>query len=164
LEELAATVSSSRYRFPRPMVRSSSVPGDADYYDLSFSGLKTAVLTAVRGIEADGDDVVPQRAALARAFQDSMIDTLVEKTERAARAFKRKRIVIGGGVSCNTALQKVMQAKFAARGAVVYAPSPRLATDNAAMIAAAGIFRMAAGDRASLSLTAQATMPIPGLL
>ncbi len=163
LEELAATVSSSAYRFSRPMVRSSSVPGDADYYDLSFSGLKTAVLTAVRGIEASGGDVVPERAALARAFQDSMIDTLVEKTERAARAFKRKRVVIGGGVSCNAALQEAMRARFAARGAVVYAPSPRLATDNAAMIAAAGIFRMEVGDRASLSLTAQASMPIPGL-
>ena len=163
LEELARTVTTSSYRFPRPMVRSSSVPGDADYYDLSFSGLKTAVLTAVRGIEGAGEDVGPQRAQLARAFQDSIIDTLVEKTERAARAFKRKRIVIGGGVSCNAALQTAMAAKFAARGAVVYAPSPRLATDNAAMIAAAGMFRMAAGDRATLALTAQATMPIPGL-
>lgn len=163
LEELAATVTSSSYRFPRPMLRSSSVPGDADYYDLSFSGLKTAVLTAVRSIEAAGEDVAPQRAALARAFQDSMIETLVEKTERAARAFRRKRIVIGGGVSCNSALQTALKAKFAARGAVVYAPSPRLATDNAAMIAAAGMFRMAAGDRASLALTAQATMAIPGL-
>lgn len=163
LEELAQTVSTSRYRFARPMVRSSSVPGDADYFDLSFSGLKTAVLTSVRGIEAEGGDVLAHRAELARAFQDSMIDTLVEKTDRAARAFKRKRIVIGGGVSCNSALQAAMKAKFAARGAVVYAPSPRLATDNAAMIAAAGIFRMASGERASLSLTALATMPIPGL-
>lgn len=163
LEQLAATVSSSSYRFARPMVRSSSVPGDPDYYDLSFSGLKTAVLTAVRGIEAGGGDPAPERAALARGFQDAMIDTLVEKTERAARAFKRKRIIIGGGVSCNSALQAAMTARFAARGAVVYAPSPRLATDNAAMIAAAGMFRMAAGDRASMSLTAQATMPIPGL-
>lgn len=163
LEALARTVSSSSFRFPRPMVRASAVPGDADYYDLSFSGLKTAVLTTVRGIEAEGGDVASHCAALARAFQDSMIDTLIEKTERAARAFKRKRIVLGGGVSCNSALQTAMHAKFAARGAVVYAPSPRLATDNAAMIAAAGIFRMAAGDRASLTLTAQATMPIPGM-
>src|SRR5699024_9771161 len=135
----------------------------ADYYDLSFSGLKTAVLTAVRTIESDGGDVTLQRAALARAFQDSMIDTLVEKTERAQRAFKRKRVVLGGGVSCNSALQLAMRDRFAARGATVYAPSPRLATDNAAMIAAAGMFRMTAGERASLALTAQATLPIPGL-
>ncbi|MEP6836294.1 MAG: tRNA (adenosine(37)-N6)-threonylcarbamoyltransferase complex transferase subunit TsaD [Gemmatimonas sp.] len=163
LEELAQTVSASAYRFARPMVRSSSVPGDADYYDLSFSGLKTAVLTAVRAIQADGGDVAQERAALALAFQDSMIDTLVEKTERAARNFKRKRIVIGGGVSCNSALQAAMRARFTARGATVYAPSPRLATDNAAMIAAAGMFRMSVGDRASLGLTAQATLPIPGV-
>jgi N6-L-threonylcarbamoyladenine synthase len=163
LEELSRTVEKSSYRFARPMLRSSSVPGDADYYDLSFSGLKTAVLTAVRGIEAAGGSVEAHRAELARAFQDSMIETLVEKTERAARAFRRKRIVIGGGVSCNSALQQAMRARFAARGAVVYAPTPRLATDNAAMIAAAGMFRMSAGDRAPLDLTAQATLAIPGL-
>ncbi|MEO7996679.1 MAG: tRNA (adenosine(37)-N6)-threonylcarbamoyltransferase complex transferase subunit TsaD [Gemmatimonadaceae bacterium] len=163
LEELARTVDKSSYRFSRPMLRSTSVPGDPDYYDLSFSGLKTAVLTAVRGIEAAGGDVSAERAALARAFQDSMIETLVEKTERAARAFKRKRVILGGGVSCNSALQHAMRQKFSARGAVVYAPSPRLATDNAAMIAAAGMFRLTAGERAALSLTAQATLPIPGL-
>lgn len=163
LEALAATVDESPYRFSRPMLRSSSVPGDPDYYDLSFSGLKTAVLTAVRTIESKGGDVFPERAALARAFQDSMIDTLVGKTERAARAFRRKRVVLGGGVSCNEALQQAMQRRLAARGAAVYAPTPRLATDNAAMIAAAGMFRMHAGERAPLSLTAQATLPIPGL-
>lgn len=163
LEALAATVNESAYRFSRPMLRSSSVPGDPDYYDLSFSGLKTAVLTAVRTIESKGGDVASERAALARAFQDSMIDTLVEKTERAARAFRRKRVVLGGGVSCNGALQQAMQRRFAARGVVVYAPSPRLATDNAAMIAAAGMFRMHAGERAPLGLTALATLPIPGL-
>ncbi|MEO7360296.1 MAG: tRNA (adenosine(37)-N6)-threonylcarbamoyltransferase complex transferase subunit TsaD [Gemmatimonadaceae bacterium] len=163
LEELARTVEKSSYRFARPMLRSHSAPGDADYYDLSFSGLKTAVLTAVRGIEAAGGDVVAERAQLARAFQDSMIETLVEKTERAVRAFKRKRVVLGGGVSCNGALQLAMQQRFVARGATVYAPSPRLATDNAAMIAAAGMFRLSAGERAPLSLTAQATLPIPGL-
>jgi N6-L-threonylcarbamoyladenine synthase len=145
------------------MLRSSSVPGDADYYDLSFSGLKTAVLTAVRGIEAGGRDVTLERAGLAKAFQDSIIETLVEKTERAQRAFKRKRVVLGGGVSCNNALKTAMQQRFLARGTVVHAPSPRLATDNAAMIAAAGMFRLGEGARASLGLSAQATLAIPGL-
>lgn len=163
LEELARTVDKSSYRFARPMLRSNSVPGDADYYDLSFSGLKTAVLTAVRGVEATGGDVMAERAQLARAFQDSIIETLVDKTERAVRAYKRKRVVLGGGVSCNGALQQAMQQKFAARGAKVFAPSPRLATDNAAMIAAAGMFRHSAGERAPLNLTALATLPIPGL-
>lgn len=164
LEELAATVDRSAYRFARPMLRSSAQPGDADYFDLSFSGLKTAVLTAVRGVEAQGGDIQSERAAIARAFQDSMIETLVEKTERAARTFRRKRVVLGGGVSCNGALQQAMRQRFAARGAAVFAPTPRLATDNAAMIAAAGMFRLAAGSLALPTLSAQATLPLPGLI
>lgn len=163
LEELARTAESSKYRFSRPMLRSSSQPGDPDYYDLSFSGLKTAVLTAVRGVEAAGGNLDEERAELARAFQEAMIETLVEKTERALRGFKRRRVVLGGGVSCNGALQAAMQKRFAARGAVVHAPTPRLATDNAAMIAAAGMFRLGAGDLAPLTLSAQATLPLPGL-
>ncbi|MEP6766517.1 MAG: tRNA (adenosine(37)-N6)-threonylcarbamoyltransferase complex transferase subunit TsaD [Gemmatimonadaceae bacterium] len=163
LEQLALAGDPTRYRFSRPMVRSSSVPGDADYYDLSFSGLKTAVLTAVRGIESGGGDFAAERAHLARGFQDAMIDTLVEKTERALRTCNRKRVVIGGGVSCNSALQIAMQARLAARGVKVFAPTPRLATDNAAMIAAAGLFRLARGERAPLNLTAQATLGLPGI-
>ena len=163
LEELAATAEPGKYRFSRPMVRASSVAGDADFYDLSFSGLKTAVLTAVRDLEASGKDIALEKAHLARGFQDAMIDTLVEKTERAVRTFRRKRVVLGGGVSCNRALQVAMQHRFNARGAVVHAPSPRLATDNAAMIAAAGLFRFQLGERAPLNLTAHATMPIPGM-
>jgi N6-L-threonylcarbamoyladenine synthase len=138
LEALAATGDPSRYRFSRPMVRASSVVGDPDFYDLSFSGLKTAVLTAVRQIESSGLDLAAETPHLARAFQDAMIDTLVEKTERAVRTFRRKRVVLGGGVSCNGALQLAMQQRLAARGVVVHSPSARLATDNAAMIAAAG--------------------------
>ncbi|MBC8088858.1 MAG: tRNA (adenosine(37)-N6)-threonylcarbamoyltransferase complex transferase subunit TsaD [Phycisphaerae bacterium] len=164
LEELAQTAQSTNYRFSRPMLRSSSQLGDPDYFDLSFSGLKTAVLTAVRGIEAKGGSVEAERAGLARGFQEAMIETLVEKTERAARGFKRKRIVLGGGVSCNNALQSAMRLRFAARGGVVYAPSPRLATDNAAMIAAAGMFRVGIGELASHTLSAQATLPLPGLI
>lgn len=163
LEELARTVQTTAYRFSRPMLRSSSRPGDPDYYDLSFSGLKTAVLTAVRGVESAGGNVEAERAGLAKAFQDAIIETLVEKTERAVRAFKRRRVVLGGGVSCNNALQEAMRQRFAARGAVVFAPTPRLATDNAAMIAAAGMFRLGAGDLAPLTLSAQATLPLPGL-
>ncbi len=164
LEQLAGTVESSQYRFTRPMLRASSQLGDPDYFDLSFSGLKTAVLTAVRGIEGTGGRIEAERAGLARGFQDAMIDTLVEKTERAARAFKRQRIVLGGGVSCNNALQQAMRLRFAARGAVVYAPTPRLATDNAAMIAAAGMFRLGTGELAPLTLSALATLPLPGLI
>jgi N6-L-threonylcarbamoyladenine synthase len=148
-------------RFARPMLKAGQRAGDADFYDVSFSGLKTAVLHAVRAAEARGT-LDADRAAIARAFQDALVETLVEKTYRAARAHDRGRVVLGGGVACNAALVAGMRERLAPRGARVYAPSPRLATDNAAMIARAGLFRLARGERAGLGLSAHASLPLPG--
>src|SRR5215510_778805 len=137
VERLARTRSSengtARYRFARPMVRRDQEPTDPDFYDVSFSGLKTAVLNAVKSSSA----LDAERAAIAGAFQDALIDTLVEKTTRAARQFGRGRVVLGGGVACNATLVEAMRERFEPRGVRVFAPSPRLATDNAAMIARA---------------------------
>ncbi len=163
IEALAKTVETPTVRFAKPMVRSSSEPGDEDFYDLSFSGLKTAVLYAVRDAEKS-ERLDDARAAIARGFQDAAIGALIEKVDRAARLFRRKRIVLGGGVACNVALQDGIRGRVGARGVTVFAPSPRLATDNAAMIAAAGLYRFAMGERAAPSLTAQASLPIPGLV
>jgi N6-L-threonylcarbamoyladenine synthase len=151
----------SALRFARPMLRRDQRPGDAEYYDVSFSGLKTAVLNAVKssGSTADGD-----RAAIARAFQDAVVDTLVEKTARAAHAYGRPRVVLGGGVACNQALVAAMRERFARDGVDVFAPTPRLATDNAAMIARAGLFHLERGERSGLDLNAFASSPIPGLV
>ena len=151
------------YRFSRPMLRRDQRPGDADYYDVSFSGLKTAVLNAVRdrGISTELD--AARRSAIARAFQDALIETLVEKTARAVSEFKRERVVLGGGVSANRTLLAAMDARLTPLGARVFAPSPRLATDNAAMIARAGLFHLEGGERSSLDLNAFASMPMPGL-
>jgi N6-L-threonylcarbamoyladenine synthase len=149
-------------RFARPMLRASQSPGDPDYYDVSFSGLKTAVLHAVRDAEAR-DALAAERAGIARAFQDALVETLVEKTYRAARAFDRPRVVLGGGVACNGALVQAMRRRLESRGVRIFAPSPRLATDNAAMIARAGLFRFERGERAGLELNAYASLPIPGL-
>jgi N6-L-threonylcarbamoyladenine synthase len=146
-------------RFARPMLRRDQRPGDAEYYDLSFSGLKTAVLNAVKSSPSDAD-----RAPIARAFQDSVVDTLVEKTARAAHAHRRRRVVLGGGVACNGALVAAMRERFARDGVDVFAPSPRLATDNAAMIARAGLFHLGRGERSGLDLNAFAASPIPGLV
>ena len=163
IEALAKTVETPTVRFAKPMVRSSSEPGDEDFYDLSFSGLKTAVLHAVRDAEKS-ERLDDARAAIARGFQDAAIGALIEKVDRAARLFRRKRIVLGGGVACNVALQDGIRGRVGARGVTVFAPSPRLATDNAAMIAAAGLYRFAMGERAAPSMTAQASLPIPGLV
>ena len=174
-----------RLRFTRPMLRADQLPGDDDYCDVSFSGLKTAVRLEVEahGIvpdplpgtgsapaDADSDiDALPgaaagrARARSARAFQAALVDTLVAKTLRAARMQDRPRIVLGGGVACNGALQRAMREAAHAEGRAVYAPSPRFATDNAAMIAAIGALRFAAGERAPDDFPARAAAPLPTL-
>lgn len=158
LEKLAKTGNRDRIRFPRPMLRRNQQPGDADYYDVSFSGLKTAVLNEVRGAEKR------EPADIAVAFQDALIDTLTEKTARAAEQYGRRRIVLGGGVACNKSLVEAMRQRMAALDATVYAPSGRLATDNAAMIARAGLFHFERGVRSGLDLNAYASLPLPGLV
>jgi N6-L-threonylcarbamoyladenine synthase len=160
LEELARDGDPARHVFSRPMLRRSQQPGDADYYDCSFSGLKTAVLLAVRAAEAAGT-LAEERAHIARGFQDAVVDTLVAKTLRAARQCSRPRVVLGGGVACNGALQRAMQR--AAGPITVHAPTPRLATDNAAMIAAAGAFRFRRGETGAPGFSAHAALPIPGM-
>jgi N6-L-threonylcarbamoyladenine synthase len=160
LEQLAARDGGGSYRFARPMLRRDQRPEDSEFYDVSFSGLKTAVLNAVKS----ASDLDADRAAIARAFQDALIDTLVEKTTRAVRQFRRHRVVLGGGVACNATLVGAMRERFEPRGVQVFAPSPRLATDNAAMIARAGLFHLERGERSPLDLNAFAAQPLPGLV
>jgi N6-L-threonylcarbamoyladenine synthase len=158
VEKLARTGDASRFRFSRPMLRRNQQPGDDDYYDVSFSGLKTAVLHAVR------DGSVDDHAHIARGFHDALVETLVEKTARAVEQFGRNRVVLGGGVAGNRTLVEAMRQRMRRLDAEVYAPSSRLATDNAAMIARAGLFHYERGERAPLDLNAFASMPLPGLV
>jgi N6-L-threonylcarbamoyladenine synthase len=158
VERLAATGDPSRMRFARPMLRRDQRPGDADFYDFSFSGLKTAVLNAVRGGTAD------DHPHIARAFHEAIVDTLVEKTARAVEQHGRTRVVLGGGVAGNRTLVAAMRQRMKRLRAEVFAPSARIATDNAAMIARAGLFHFERGARAPLDLNAFATLPLPGLV
>ena len=147
----------ARYRFPRPMLNARQRPGERDYYDLSMSGLKTAMIHAVKA----SADLAADRPHLARGFQDAVIEVLVTKTLRAVEQCGRQRVVLGGGVACNRALREAMAAALLARGATLHAPSPRLSTDNAAMIARAGLFRAAEAGR---PVDAAARLPFPGLV
>ncbi len=156
VEREAARGDPARYRFPRPMLNRNQRPGDGDYFDLSMSGLKTAVIHAVHGVR----DLAAERAHLARGFQDAVIEVLVTKTVRALEACGRTRVVLGGGVACNRALRAAMAEALGRAGATVHAPSPRLSTDNAAMIASTGLFRAAEAGR---PLDAAARLPFPGL-
>ncbi len=157
VEALAREGKPTRFRFTRPMLHRNTPVDDPSYFDVSFSGLKTAVLNAVR----NSTDIERDRADIARGFQDALIETLVEKTARAAIMYGRDRVVLGGGVACNRALADAIRARMPA-GIQLSAPSPRLATDNAAMIARAGLFRYYQGERAPLGQAARATAPLPG--
>ncbi len=160
VEAMANAGDPKKFQFSRPMLRRNALPVDDDYYAVSFSGLKTAVLNAVKA----SADLDVDKAHIARGFQDSIVETLVEKTLRGATAFARQRVVLGGGVACNQTLVRAMRARMEPEGMAVFAPSPRLATDNAAMIARAGMFRLERGETSGLDLNAYANRPIPGLI
>ena len=157
IERLALDGRPGRFKFPRPMLREMDRPG-AHQYAFSFSGLKTAVLRAVQ----QSADVEADRADLALAFQDAALEVLVEKTAHALDALGYDTVVIGGGVACNRALAERM--RFRVAPARVAIASPRLNTDNAAMIAAAGAWRLNRGERSGWDLEPHDTLPLPGLI
>ncbi len=158
IERLAATGRPGRFRFPRPMLQELD-RDSPNRYAFSFSGLKTAVLRAVRA----SDDLERDRADLARGFQDAAIDVLAAKTAHAVESLGYPTAVIGGGVACNRELAAAVTARVAGWARVSVA-SPRLNTDNAAMIAAAGAWRLARGERSGPDLEPRDDLPIPGLL
>ena len=151
----------SLHPLPRPLLASASRPGEAEYYDFSFSGLKTALRERVRAIDAGGG-LAPAIPHLAASFQAAVVDVLAGKTMRAVREHRCGRVVLGGGVANNRALRDRLTAELGERGEL-YAPSPRLSTDNAAMIARAAVFRYGRGEVAGHDLNAHPALPFPGL-
>ena len=160
-----------RYRLPRPMLRKNQKPGDADYYDVSFSGLKTAVSDLVRSIESEGgvEAVSAARSDISASFQQAAVDVLVAKTLRAVEQTGCPRVVLGGGVSANSLLRSEMAEAVASAdvGAPserrVFTASPRLSLDNGAMVARAARFRFERGETAEMTTSAHAGLPFPGL-
>ena len=150
IERLARDGDPSRFTFPRPMI--------AEGFEFSFSGLKTAVLHAVRA----SDNLDRDRPDIARAFQDAVLDVLVTKLARAVKATGYRTAVLGGGVACSRALTAATAERLAGIARVAVA-SPRLNTDNAAMIARAGWYRLGIGERSDWTLDARADLPLPGL-
>jgi N6-L-threonylcarbamoyladenine synthase len=124
------------FAFPRPMLHSGTL-------DFSFSGLKTAVATAVRKIGNLCDAV---RADIAASFQRAVVDVLVAKSMAALEATGVDRLVVAGGVGANRLLRAEITAAAAKRGARVFIPAPEWCTDNGAMIALAGALRFERGE------------------
>jgi N6-L-threonylcarbamoyladenine synthase len=155
--QLAALAEQGRpdvFRFPRPLTER---PG----LDFSFSGLKTAVVVALR---SHGELDSQACADAARGFEEAVVDTLVIKCQRALDATGASTLVVAGGVGANRRLRARMLAMGERQGVRVVYPRAEFCTDNAAMIALLGQLRLAAGERDDFSIRARARWPMTDLV
>jgi len=162
IQRLALHGDPDRHPLPRPMLRRSHGAAHPDYFDFSFSGLKTAVGQRVAELEAKGGLDV-ERAHVAAAFQAAAVDVLVAKTMRAVARTGCDRVLMGGGVSVNSRLREAMATALGPGGRLFFA-SPRLSLDNGAMVARAARFRHDRGETAPIHASASASLPFPGLV
>ncbi|HXW10460.1 MAG TPA: tRNA (adenosine(37)-N6)-threonylcarbamoyltransferase complex transferase subunit TsaD [Steroidobacteraceae bacterium] len=155
LAALAERGRPDRFRFPRPLTER---PG----LDFSFSGLKTAVVVALRNHVGELD--AQARADVARGFEEAVVDTLVIKCRRALEATDSRTLVVAGGVGANRRLRARMLEMGEREGVRVVYPRAEFCTDNAAMIALLGHLRLAAGERDDRSIRARARWPMTELV
>lgn len=158
VEAEAALGDPKRFAFPRPLL-------DRPGCDLSFSGLKTALLRTRDGVMEGGRLKRSDRVDLCAGFQAAVTDVLAEKTRRAiAEYFTLKPetplLAVAGGVAANKAIRAALEAVAAENGLAFLAPPLRLCTDNAAMIAYAGLERLAAGAVDDMTLMARPRWPL----
>lgn len=151
LDELSQQGDDTRYAMPQ-----SHIEGSA--YDMSFSGLKTAVINLVHGAEQRGEEI--DRAGLAASFCKAVSDSLVPRTMSAAAELGYNTIVVAGGVAANSRIRRDFAAAAERAGAKLYIPPLKLCGDNAAMIASQAYYEYLSGARAGSELNAYATMEI----
>ena len=145
LARLAQSGTAGVFHFPRPML-------DRPGLELSFSGLKTAVLHSLHGKE-----LTPKlRADVARGVEEAIVATLAAKAMRALDATGLDTLVVSGGVSANQRLRAALSEAVGRRGGRVYYPRLEFCTDNAAMIAVAGLARLRAGEHDGLAIQPRA--------
>jgi N6-L-threonylcarbamoyladenine synthase len=152
LAELAERGVPGRFKLPRPML-------DRPGLDFSFSGLKTAVMLEVR--EAVLDEAA--RADLAAEFQEAVVETLTIKARRALEQTGIGRLVVAGGVGANRRLRERLGAANGVLNGRVYFPRLEFCTDNAAMIAFAGLKRLEAGAAGGMAIEVRARWPLDEL-
>jgi N6-L-threonylcarbamoyladenine synthase len=152
IDRLAALGNPKRFCFPV-----SSIPE----YDFSFSGIKTALLYFIRDRKAETANFVEDNLAdICASVQHNIVQTLLAKYERAARQNGIAQLAIAGGVSANTGLRRGLNELCAKNGWTAYIPRFEFCTDNAAMIAMAGLFKYRAGVWGTLSNTPMARIPL----
>jgi N6-L-threonylcarbamoyladenine synthase len=165
IEAHARSGRASRFELPRPMLRRDQSPETSDYYDFSFSGLKTAVANLVH--ELDGMGMLEVRKDdVAAAFQEAAVDVLVSKTLRAVEETGCRRVLLGGGVAANGRLREVKRERLANTGpdSRLFFGSTRLSLDNAAMVARAARFHFPRSDEPPPEVEASAGLPFPGMV
>jgi N6-L-threonylcarbamoyladenine synthase len=149
IDELAREGDPKRVKLPRARVKGAPL-------DFSFSGLKTAMAILLRSEAA----AAIGRADLAASFQDTVVEMLVRPTIAAAREFNVDVIALTGGVAANSRLRARLGEAAEADGRRLVAPSFKYCTDNAAMIACAGSYRLLRGERDSLAIDAEANLAL----
>jgi len=151
MDELAQQSRGGVYKLPHSHV-------DGAPLDMSFSGLKTAVVNLAHHAEQVGEEI--DRAALARDFAQAVSDTLVPRAMEALRQTGYKTLVAAGGVAANSIIRGDLERACAAQGCKLYLPPLKLCGDNGAMIGAQGYYEYLAGNTAGMDLNAFATRDI----
>jgi N6-L-threonylcarbamoyladenine synthase len=141
----------SKYPLPRANI-------DGSLWDMSFSGLKTAVINLVHKAEQKGEDL--DRAALAASFTRAVSDSLVPRTMALARELGYKKIAVAGGVAANSRIRQDFETAAKNEGVELFIPPLSLCGDNAAMIGCQGYYEFLAGVRAGTDLNAYANMEL----
>ncbi|HBT20765.1 MAG TPA: tRNA (adenosine(37)-N6)-threonylcarbamoyltransferase complex transferase subunit TsaD [Peptococcaceae bacterium] len=151
IEKLARKGNAQKIKFPRAWLEEGS-------YDFSFSGLKSAVLNYLHNAKRRNEEVSFEDTAA--AFQEAVVEVLVEKTIRAALERKVSTIILVGGVAANKKLRAEMALSAEKRGLKLIVPPPILCTDNAAMIACAAYYQLQKGRCSDLFLNAEADVEL----
>lgn len=155
LDKLACEGDAKKYPLPRAVIRDCPL-------DLSFSGLKTAVINHAHHADQLGETLdIP---ALAAGFTEAVCDTLVPRAIEACRVAGRNTLVLAGGVAANSHLRKRLEQETAREKIKLYLPPLSLCGDNAAMIGCQAYFEFCAGHRAKNDLNGYATMPVDAVI
>ncbi len=154
LERAARGGEADKIKFPRAYLSKGSL-------DFSFSGLKTAVALYIKEWEKDGGNTSGVTLEdIAAAFQEAVVDVLVDKLILAAQKCGVKEVCMAGGVACNNHLRERLSQAATEHGLRAYWPRPAFCTDNGAMIGLAGYYKLKRGETADLSIDVQSRFPI----
>jgi N6-L-threonylcarbamoyladenine synthase len=154
IENIALSGEKDKINFPRAQISQDSL-------DFSFSGLKTAVSMYInKWKQSEKQQAEVRKEDIAASFQEAVIDVLARKFIRAAEGAGVSSLVLAGGVACNKALRQRLTEETDARGMKLYYPRPAYCTDNGAMIALAGHYRIMKGERSGQTEDVRSRYPI----